>query len=343
VTHAASVQVVPQASLSRYRKLAIRLSAVYLAVVIAAIVSMQWADDAWVPTLIEFGPRWILAVPLLLLIPLALRAESRRAGIILGLTVLFIAGPACGGVVSVKPFVNSSTSLVRVRIASWNADATRSTPSIINYLETLKPDVLLIQESGGVGIDDPIPGLEHHADGPDGLQILSKYPVSLVSSLNQDDLAGWAGAARFKVASPMGDIPIVNVHLPTIRYGLEDSIATKFRNVAKLREAIAKRSLSSQRVLDWIGGQEPGLIIGGDFNMPVESAIFRRDWKRFGNAYLDAGFGWGTTKQTRWHGVRIDHILYTEPWTCREVWVGESLGSDHRMLVADLEIEDRWQ
>jgi endonuclease/exonuclease/phosphatase (EEP) superfamily protein YafD len=79
------------------------------------------------------------------------------------------------------------------------------------------------------------------------------------------------------------------------------------------------------------------MLLAGDFNMPVESRIYRQAWGSFRNAFDEAGIGWGQTKQTRWFGTRIDHILYSSHWRCRKSWVGPSMGSDHRPMIADLE------
>jgi endonuclease/exonuclease/phosphatase (EEP) superfamily protein YafD len=79
--------------------------------------------------------------------------------------------------------------------------------------------------------------------------------------------------------------------------------------------------------------------VAGDFNMPIESAIYRRDWADFHNAFSEAGFGWGWTKWTRLFGVRIDHVLSRDGLVCTRAWIGGKTGSDHRPLVADFRID----
>ena len=78
------------------------------------------------------------------------------------------------------------------------------------------------------------------------------------------------------------------------------------------------------------------LIVAGDFNMPVESAIYRAHWHEFTNAFSCAGWGFGATKATRWHGIRIDHVLLGPGWSCAGAQVGADLGLDHRPMVVDL-------
>ena len=83
------------------------------------------------------------------------------------------------------------------------------------------------------------------------------------------------------------------------------------------------------------------VIIAGDFNMPVESTIYRRFWSGLGNVFEDAGFGFGYTKrENRWIRARIDHVLYAERWfdgTAAET--GPDVGSDHLPVIAEL----RWR
>ena len=70
--------------------------------------------------------------------------------------------------------------------------------------------------------------------------------------------------------------------------------------------------------------------------MPDDSAIYRRDWGAFPNAFSTAGSGFGTSKVTRWFGVRIDHVLLGPGWECDRAFVGPHIAGDHRPVVVDL-------
>ena len=80
-----------------------------------------------------------------------------------------------------------------------------------------------------------------------------------------------------------------------------------------------------------------GSLLAGDFNMPVESAIYGQCWSRFSNAFDAVGLGLGHTKFTRWRGVRIDHILAGPGWRFRRCWVGPDVHSDHHPVIAEVE------
>ena len=71
---------------------------------------------------------------------------------------------------------------------------------------------------------------------------------------------------------------------------------------------------------------------------PVDSAIYRRDWPRFQNAFSQAGWGLWGSKMTRWFCVRIDHVLASNDWRVVRAWLGPRIHSDHRPLIADLRL-----
>ena len=82
------------------------------------------------------------------------------------------------------------------------------------------------------------------------------------------------------------------------------------------------------------------MILAGDFNMPVDSTIYRDVWNRYANAFSTSGFGFGHTKHTDvrgWRfGIRIDHILTGPGWWPKRCRVGPDIGSDHLPLLVDL-------
>jgi endonuclease/exonuclease/phosphatase (EEP) superfamily protein YafD len=174
----------------------------------------------------------------------------------------------------------------------------------------------------------------HRSDG--GTSFASRYPFRPTDRLVTPEIGVGRGITRYAVDTPAGPVTVVNVHMPTPRPGLAALLAREPTAVEQVRAVVARRDAASRQVREWVGPPTGGVIVAGDFNAPPESAFFRRDWGAFGNAFSDAGNGWGLTKFTRLHGVRIDHILYAPPWRCVRAWVGPNAGSDHRPVVAEL-------
>jgi endonuclease/exonuclease/phosphatase (EEP) superfamily protein YafD len=134
--------------------------------------------------------------------------------------------------------------------------------------------------------------------------------------------------------TPAGVVEFVNVHLASPREGLDPFI--RQGHVSGLRASLTERWNESAAVERWLGDPVDPRLIAGDFNLPADSAIFRRHWGRYTDCFSTAGWGWGWTKYTRWFGARIDHVLAGPGWACPHCVVGPDVGSDHRPLVAEL-------
>jgi endonuclease/exonuclease/phosphatase (EEP) superfamily protein YafD len=85
--------------------------------------------------------------------------------------------------------------------------------------------------------------------------------------------------------------------------------------------------------------REPLLVVG-DLNLTPWSPYFHQLLRDSG--MVDAAAGQGLMpswpSQFRWVGIRIDHCLMTPQWRSVNVKPGPHVGSDHRPVVADLEL-----
>jgi vancomycin resistance protein VanJ len=296
------------------------------------------ADESAGATLLLFGPRWIVALPLLVLVPLAIYVRSYWAGLLCILSGLIITGPIMGGTISVGPLFGSDRpALTQLRIVSWNMDGIKVGPAFRHFLDQTRPTILVCQESG-LAADELPAGWK--VLGESGNRVATQLPMRFDGFLNFHSLGVSGRLDRFILETPDGQIILIDLHLPTPRPGIEAAIRSKFRDFSELRRMIEIRAEASRIARAWVGSPTQNMIMVGDFNTPVESRIYRANWSEFRNAYSEAGNGWGTTKQTRWFGTRIDHVLFTASWRCRKVWVGPAMGSDHRPLIADLALED---
>jgi vancomycin resistance protein VanJ len=120
-----------------------------------------------------------------------------------------------------------------------------------------------------------------------------------------------------------------------VREGL---VAVRHRDLGDFHANIVEREWESELARGWATRAAGPLLVAGDFNMPVESAIYRRYWSGFENAFSTAGNGYGSTKHTRLFGTRIDHVLAAPGLECVNAFVGPDAGSDHRPLVADYRV-----
>lgn len=303
------------------------------------------SDEWWAASLILFGPRWIWAIPLAVLAPAA-GILRRRLLFPLGLATLVLLFVVNSFEVPSLDVLTRDDESRDLRVMTYNVGGGRPTPAnLASLLEEIAPDVALFQECNAL-MTAARSSLEQrgwHVEVQWSSCVASRYPIRKVDARDPSDVwkMGGSGAiVRYEIEVPgLPLIHLVNVHLETVREGLAAVMRQAWRGVPELEANIRQRDLESGLGRAWTARASGPLVITGDFNMPLESAIYRRHWSSFTNAFSEAGFGFGVTKATLWHGIRIDHVLLGPGWVCLEAWVGPDLGMDHRPMVTDL----RWR
>jgi vancomycin resistance protein VanJ len=144
--------------------------------------------------------------------------------------------------------------------------------------------------------------------------------------------------------TPKGKLLFGSVHLPSPRYGLSSVLDrnTGIQPSKKdlLEEHIRLRREESATIAALVKKLPGPVILAGDFNTPVESAIYHTNWSSYRNAFSQTGFGFGRTFRADVHGipfgVRIDHILGGPEIVPSRCWVGPTIGSEHLPVLADM-------
>ncbi len=315
----------------------------YTAAIFALWAWMRYEGDrSWAATLFLFGPRWVCALPLVVLVPAACFWHHRMLWL-LAIAAMTIAGPIAG----FQLHLPSSTGPVDLRVMTFNVNQSSYRPGdLAELVDQVRPDIVALQET-----NRPPPPLVWpdgwHTVHRDEMLVASRYPIRLADVLPRTTVPGKLAAIRYLVELPSGPLQFFVLHLPTPRYGLEAVLDRKqgldLSRTPEAKAMLKIRSEESRLVSQWIAGFPGAKLIAGDFNTPVESTIFRRYWSDYRNSFSTAGFGFGFTKVTEaqgWsYGARIDHILYTPPWHCVGAWVADDLGSDHLPLVAEFQLE----
>ncbi len=277
---------------------------------------------------------------MIFMVPLLALSRSWWCFAIVVLSALGIAGPLMGGRISVTNQLEPPPAYARYRVMTWNAGGLRSTSAFRKFLEETHPNIVLMQESPPSIVAADFPAGLQLVDSPGGVRMASGFQGRFQEAIGTDSLPLPGNAARFVLDTPDGLLTVYNLHPPTIRPGIEEAVHSKLLKLGELRTILPLQAKASNTIRNWVGIPIGMTVIAGDFNMPVESATYRRDWALFQNAFSEAGNGFGGTKMTSWHRVRIDHILYGSPFHCRHCFVGPDLGSDHRPVIADLTLED---
>lgn len=320
------------------------------ALVIAWVIACQLGDRVWWALPFLFGPRWLLSLPLLGMVPWLLAAPKRA-----WLPAL------AGGAVVVFGLLDVRLGLGRLaagsgtpfRVLELNAGAgshgTTPAEAVVAEMARIAPDVAVLAECGNGPVRaalSQLPGY-HFKVSNTSLCLLSRGAIMEWNERDPMDIwkmNGSGAIVRALVESPAGPVRIGLVHLETPRDALDhfpdlSSIPT----LGDLTRANTRqREFESRAAREWILASPPmPTIVVGDFNLPVESAIFRRYWGDLRDSFSRSGLGSGHTKRTRWWGVRIDHILTSSDIGSVRSFIGRELGSDHLPLIADLLLPSR--
>jgi endonuclease/exonuclease/phosphatase (EEP) superfamily protein YafD len=222
-------------------------------------------------------------------------------------------------------------------VLTCNAWEGRADWRLSALIEREQPDVVALQEWP---VNQPVP--EAIVEGwnvvrQQGLVLASQWPIiandALASPLASKRTLGVRGELQLKT----GRVQVFVLHITSPRRGLEAVLAHGSKGLPAVEEVTAKREVEAAAIGKWLSKHTDHVLVAGDFNMTPESAIYRSQFGHLQNAFSEAGWGWGGTKFTRFHSVRIDHILADDRWNFVRCTVCPDVGSDHRPVIADLE------
>ena len=300
---------------------------------------MLWllGDRWWLATVFLFGPRWPLLLPAFPLLIAAL-AVRPRAAIPTTFAALIILGPVTGYNFGWRGLLASGGPR-ELRLITFNVEAIQNTriASVPLALSGYGADVVTFQECNArLTAPELWPaGWSTRIEGD--ICLASRFPI--LSARVEDRIrtgtqGGTGTVVIFRLAAPPDSFDVAVVHLETPRKGLEP--LRYGGSVGSLKLNILVRDAGSSRSSRWIAEQSPDAIITGDFNLPVESRIFRTHWSRCPDAFTTAGRGFGWTRVLKRFSARIDHVLTCGSWRAQHAEVGPDLGSDHLPLIVDL-------
>ena len=198
--------------------------------------------------------------------------------------------------------------------------------------------LIAFQETSKIEVKKVVPqGWDLHCIGQTCLA--SAYKLEYVNGQSRQMLGGWGQLGLlYQLQINERKIYVMNLHLETPRKGYEDFQLSKL-NFDAIFKNTEQRYIESSIISSWIDNKTP-LIILGDFNMPVESSIYRENFGQYQNAFNEAGFGFGFTKHIRMLSVRIDHILTDDSFSILEAKIGNDVGSDHSPILATIVLNE---
>jgi endonuclease/exonuclease/phosphatase (EEP) superfamily protein YafD len=308
----------------------------YLAVVVGLWLLLREADLWWPATLLQFGPRWVAALPLALLLPAALLLR-RRSLVPLLVGGLVVAWPLMNFRIPWGRLCDGTPQGMSVRVLTCNMHyhTTDSTP-LDDLVADTHPEIVVLQEWSDGNASALLKAPDWHVHRERGQFIASRFPIRGTTRLGKNSDGPKGSVARHELETPAGVVTLFSVHLASPRHELYKVIHDRGRGVAAVQASSDRRWEQSEFLAHAAAEVRGPKLLAGDFNTPPESAIYRGLWEQYTDAFTAAGWGWGYTFYGGRTMVRIDHVFAGRGWACTRCWVGPDVGSLHRPVLADL-------
>jgi vancomycin resistance protein VanJ len=312
----------------------------YVATVLFLISLFEFLrNDSWLPTVLLYSPRWVWMLPgLLLLFPAFLKV--RRLVLPLSISMLLVVWLVMGFCIPWRMLRVDAEETGRLRVLSCNCGGRAFEVSrLLGLINDLQPDLVALQECSSREAEEIRAAGNWHFHREPDLVLFSRLPIERAQAY-WSEFSTWHAtrAVTYQLNTGTGSVSVVNLHLDTPREGFEALLGRDRNAIATIRQNTIRRRNEANAVAALADESGRPCLLAGDFNMPVESSLYRDAFGGYCNAFSYAGRGFGHTKFTRWHGVRIDHILANDDWEIHRCWVGPDIGSDHRPVIADVSL-----
>jgi endonuclease/exonuclease/phosphatase (EEP) superfamily protein YafD len=339
-------QEAPNAGSARRRKPGLILticSTGYLVVLLAvAAGDVMGPERWWFGSLNLYLPQWIWAIPAILLVP-AYLITAPRWSFVPAAMLLIVLGPLMGFCWPWPGGQPSSGPGIRLRLLTYNVKwAGMNVDAIADEIQQDHPDIVMMQDAAGALDGKLRPCFTGwYVLSVDQYIVASRYPI-LAPEIRWITV-GTEWHRVLRCTALMGDrkVTLYDCHLLTPRWGLGALRHPRSAGVAALNANVEERLEQAGALADHVRRETGPIILAGDLNSPVQSLACRRLFAvGLRDAFSQAGRGYGYTYgQTTRIGrpyVRIDHIMVNQGWSVLSCRAGNSVGSAHCPVVADL-------
>jgi endonuclease/exonuclease/phosphatase family metal-dependent hydrolase len=236
-------------------------------------------------------------------------------------------------------------------------------------LDTLKPDVICLQEFTNLGGFQQKPlfkrfSMEYQSYANYNTDILSKtyptgYGVCIFSKypiVNKGFLERVTQSSNLSLFADIvvgqDTIRIINTHLKSIVFDRKDYWAVEQmasgedlletsdlrRIIAKLKFAFKERAKQAEYLKSKMDESPYKLIVCGDFNDSPMSYSYRSIQKGLKDAFVESGYGMSRTYTGKMPSFRIDYILHDKNWNSYNYKTNRLNFSDHKMISCTIKI-----
>lgn len=245
----------------------------------------------------------------------------------------------------------------------YGPEGESSVGQIVELIREQNPDVVCLQEFNGrlAGASDAFRvlcedyetarfGAEQDPEPLDdaGLAILSKFRILRSGTVLTPHSSVWADLLidedTLRVFNNHLHSTAINAddneYITTRRFLSDTAREVKFRSiVSRLRENSELRAAQVDSISTEIRATRWGRLVCGDFNDTPVSYVYRRMSSRLNDAFSECGSGYSHTYRGFFNTLRIDYVLYSEPWQAVSYEVLPVEYSDHHPVVVRLRRE----
>jgi vancomycin resistance protein VanJ len=315
-----------------------------LVLIVFSIVHFE-TDRWWLGTALSCGPKWPGLVPLALLVPLAAVLRARLLLPLIASALVYLFG-IMGLCVPWPWDAAQAVPTEMVTMMSWNAEGGATDwKSVRQLIDNEDIGIVALQDSGQA-IESVLPEGWHVAHA-EGLILASRYPIKDQQIWRREQLPPTrqqAVALYALIDRPEGPLAVCCIQLGSPfgePNGLLDRASISNLNMPDQIQLLDYwRDRESEELSKWIAGLPQIDVIAGDFNMPVESQIYRRWWNGYVNAFSKVGSGFGWTRLANCgrirFGLRVDHVLVADSWAAANCKVGPKITSDHMPVIVQI-------
>jgi len=296
----------------------------------------------WFIDFFTYCPQALWLIPGVVLLVLTL-ATCRKYFWIPLAVMLWIAGPLMGLVVRPTPDTRRAPDVV-IRVMTYNVkwgreDSTAIAADIVKY----NPDLICMQDSAGVvntTVGTALKDWDVQSDGQ--YTIASKLPISALEPIDISFPGSRHHADRFQLLVNGAEVTAYTVHLLSPRDGL---VNVRHHHLKPMIANILARLTECANLLqhyrqDQAGTPAPALLMGDLNSTPPSLVIREMNEAGLRDAFSEAGAGYGYSygglTPVRTPYIRIDHIMVNKYFRVTKCWVGNSIGSDHSPVIADI-------
>ena len=325
----------------------------------------------WIPAF--FGLAFPFLFLLNLLLTIYWLIQFKPAGVF-GIIALCVSLPTAYGFIQISfPARNIQTKQLKVTsfncmlfdLYSWKKNK-QNRSKILTSLSEINPDILCLQEfytSEIVGHHNNIDTLKQilktdyfqseytttlREYNHWGIATFSKYPI-----INQGKILFNTTSNNICIYSDIvinkDTLRVYNIHLQSIRFSkgdnkfLEDVVSEKnaenevekSKNILRrLKRAFLKRTKQVDMVVLHMKTCRYKVIVCGDFNDTAASYTYQKLSKKLNDAFIEKGFGFGTTYAGKWPQFRIDYILHSKNIICTNYKRSIETFTDHYPITA---------